>query len=158
MFIDPLTSNIFQSKKSIISDNLELLLYETQNGNTQKKTPPTYIFQIKSRDDETLGMIRLRLTDDTNFLNYYGHVGYFIKTSARGHYYATKALKMLLPLVQFHNIKPLIITCNPDNIGSIKTCQKAGATHLKTVTFGTSRSKQDGPPPVKKMVWELHYS
>ena len=156
MFINPETSTIFQEKKRILSDELELFLYETQKEDYQKQTPPTYVFQIKSRNNETLGMLRLRLTDDTNFLSYYGHIGYFIKTSARGHYYAAKALKMVLPLAQFHGINPLLITCNPNNQASIKTCQKAGAIYLKTITFGTSRSKQDGPAPVKKMVWELY--
>ena len=157
MFIDPTTSEIFQRPKTIISDELELFLFEMQMENPLKKTPPTYVFQIKSHNNETLGMIRLRLTNDTDFLNYFGHVGYFIKTKARGHYYAAKALKMLLPLAKVHNITPLIITCNPDNIPSIKTCQKVGATHLKTLTFETSRSKHDAPLPVKKIVWVLNY-
>jgi tagatose 1,6-diphosphate aldolase len=105
---------------------------------------------------ETVGIIRLRLTNEIEFLNFYGHIGYFIKTKFRGNGYACKAFKMLFPLIRYHEIKPVIITCDPNNIGSIKTCKRVGATHIKTEIFKTSRSKLDGTRAVKKMIWHLN--
>lgn len=43
------------------------------------------------------------------------------------HHYAAKACIILKSLARKHGMDKLIITCNPDNTASIKTCEAAGA-------------------------------
>jgi predicted acetyltransferase len=52
---------------------------------------------------------------------------------ARGHHYAERACRLLLPLARRHGIQPLWITCNPDNFPSRRTCERLGAKLVEIV-------------------------
>lgn len=51
----------------------------------------------------------------------------------RGHHYAGKACLLLFELAGKHGMDYLIITCNPDNHASRKTCEYAGGELLEIV-------------------------
>ncbi|HEY2587550.1 MAG TPA: GNAT family N-acetyltransferase [Tepidisphaeraceae bacterium] len=57
---------------------------------------------------------------------YYGHFGYHVYPPARGSHFAERACRLLFPLALCHGIKTLWITCNPDNYGSRRTCERLG--------------------------------
>ena len=44
----------------------------------------------------------------------------------RGNHYAGKACRLLFHLARRHGMDYLVITCNPDNFPSRKTCEYAG--------------------------------
>ena len=57
-------------------------------------------------------------------LYYYGNVGYRIRPEFRGHGYAYRASMLLIDLARKLNMGYVIFTVSPDNIASVKTCQK----------------------------------
>ncbi len=59
-------------------------------------------------------------------LYYGGHIGYRVEENYRGNNYASKACKIIKDVAIAHGMNRLIITCNPENYPSRKTCEKAG--------------------------------
>lgn len=55
-----------------------------------------------------------------------GNIGYSIREEFRGHHYAGKACLLLFDLARRHGMEEIIITCNPDNWPSRKTCEYVG--------------------------------
>lgn len=75
---------------------------------------------------EKAGRINLRIGDNEN-LFYGGHIGYAVDEAFRGHHYAAKACNIAKRIALFYGMEKLIITCNPDNWPSRKTCERIGA-------------------------------
>ncbi|PTV98378.1 putative acetyltransferase [Halanaerobium saccharolyticum] len=75
---------------------------------------------ITSKTQEIIGIIRIR----NKPLKIYGHIGYDVPPSYRGNGYGTKLLKLSLEKAKQMNIKKLMVTCDEDNIGSIKIIEK----------------------------------
>jgi len=51
----------------------------------------------------------------------------------RGHRYAARAVRLLLPLARRLGLDPLWITCDPENAASRRTLELAGAELVETV-------------------------
>jgi predicted acetyltransferase len=79
------------------------------------------------------GGISLRVGSNSAIELYYGHFGYHVYPAARGHHFAERACRLLLPLARAHAMKTLWITCNPDNAASRRTCQRLQATLVDIV-------------------------
>ena len=79
------------------------------------------------------GGIGLRIGSTHSVEMYYGHFGYHVYPPARGHNYAERACRLLIPLARRHGLKTLWITCNPDNYASRRTCEKLGARLVSIV-------------------------
>jgi tagatose 1,6-diphosphate aldolase len=75
----------------------------------------------------------LRIGDTVHIKMYAGHIGYRVHPAYRGHHYAAKACRLLLPLARLHGMKTLWITCNPDNFASRRTCEILGASLIEIV-------------------------
>ena len=82
---------------------------------------------------QSVGTIQLRLGDTDHLRLYGGHVGYGVEPQHRGHGFASAALKELCPIARHHGFEELWITCQPDNIASWRTAEKAGASYEGTV-------------------------
>ncbi len=72
-----------------------------------------------------MGTCDLRLGHNEK-LYFGGNIGYRVEEQYRGHHYAGKACLLLFELAKKHELEYLIITCNPDNYPSRKTCEYAG--------------------------------
>ena len=72
------------------------------------------IGQISFRDGESLGVY------------YFGHIGYHIDRPYRGNHYAFHACEMIQPAIRMSGKSSLVITCDPENAPSRKTCEKLG--------------------------------
>ena len=88
------------------------------------------IFLRKPR--RRIGYVSLRL-GESPALYYLGHIGYRIDAPYRGHGYAARACRMLIPFMRQLNLKSVCITANPENTPSRKTCEKLGCT-LESIT------------------------
>ena len=64
---------------------------------------------------------------------YFGHIGYHVDPPYRGNHYAKRACELLRPLILLHGKESVVITCDPDNWASRKTCIRLGCELERTV-------------------------
>lgn len=99
---------------------------------------PTYHFWMRLRPGfrppvPMAGTISLRVGHSRDLEMYLGHIGYGVYPPARGHHYAERSCRLLLPLAAAHGLDPLWITTDPANLASRRTCERLGAVLVETV-------------------------
>ncbi|MEI6340092.1 MAG: GNAT family N-acetyltransferase [Verrucomicrobiota bacterium] len=98
-----------------------------------KRYVPAYEFEMRRPGKAAgMGMIRLRIGSAPT-LRYAGHIGYEVKSRFRGHRYAARSCRLLLPLAREHGLKAVWLTVDPKNFASQKTCEILGAQWIETV-------------------------
>ncbi len=119
----------------LLDDDLELRLDQITRGDPDKGWAPAYHFVMVSARQPWIEMGRatLRVGNTPYIVTYAGHIGYRVYEAYRGQHYAARSVRLLLPLAKYHDLNPLWITCNPDNIASRRSCELAGATYVETV-------------------------
>lgn len=117
----------FKDFDYLTGGEIDLRICKKAEPNQEKGYVPAYIFNITLHGkEETIGRIDLRVGSNRN--TYYGgNIGYSIDEPHRGNGYAAKACRIIKQVALAHDIQKLIITCNPDNIASRKTCENVGA-------------------------------
>ncbi|MGE0623233.1 MAG: GNAT family N-acetyltransferase [Pseudomonadales bacterium] len=90
------------------------------------RVPQTVFWVVE--DDRVVGMLRMR-----HRLNDYlrvkgGHIGYYIRPSARGRGIATEALGQALRLLARMGERRAFLTTDPDNRGSIRVIEANGGS------------------------------
>jgi tagatose 1,6-diphosphate aldolase len=81
------------------------------------------------------GGLGLRIGNNKEIELYSGNIGYHVYPPARGHHYAERACRLVMPLARRHGLTHLWITTNPDNVPSRRTCERLGAQLIDTVTI-----------------------
>lgn len=114
------------------NDEIQLKLEKTVEGNVEKDWVPAYHFAICNKEGTKMGVCDLRIGHNDK-LYYGGNIGYRIEEEYRGNHYAGKACLLLFELARIHNLEYVIITCNPDNVASRKTCEYVGGELLEVV-------------------------
>ena len=71
------------------------------------------------------GRISLRL-GESPCVYYFGHIGYHVDPPYRGKHFARRACALLRPLMLARGKTSVVITTDPDNIPSRKTCEGLG--------------------------------
>ncbi|OZV13485.1 tagatose-bisphosphate aldolase [Tissierella sp. P1] len=133
LFIFAEVEIMFLDTKELMDQEIYLQLYRIVDADVDKRYVPAYFFKICRRSDGVeLGDCDLRIGHNIN-TEFGGNIGYTIHELYRGHYYAGKACLMLFELARKHGLDTLIITCDPDNIASRKTCEYCGANLLEIV-------------------------
>ena len=126
----------FYEPGRLIDGDLELVLVEKYPGDPTINYVPAYRFKMTLvGQDKQIGQIELRVGDTHHLILYGGHLAYAVDPDYRGHRYASRACKLLLPLARQHGFKTLWITCNPDNIASRRTCELVGAKLVEIVNL-----------------------
>ena len=124
----------FHDPGSLVDGDLELALIDKYPGDAALRWVPTYRFKMTLvGQSDLVGRIDLRMGNTEHILMYAGHIGYGVEEAYRGHHYAARACRLLMPLARSHGLHELWITCNPDNIASRRTCELAGATFVQVV-------------------------
>lgn len=90
------------------------------------------------------GRISLRL-GESPCVYYFGHIGYHVDPPWRGHHYAARACALLAPLIAAAGKSSVVITADPDNLPSRRTCERLGCVLESIVAV---------PPPMQDK-WEL---
>ena len=118
----------------LIDDDLELVLVEKVPGDPLINYVPAYKFKMTlTGQDADIGRIELRVGNIEHIIRYGGHLAYWVESEFRGHHYAARGCRLLVPLARRHDLKELWITCNPDNLASRRTCELAGAEFVEVV-------------------------
>ena len=123
---------VFFKPYHLKTDEIELRLERTVEGDPERGWVPSYKFDICSPRGKKMGFCDLRVGYNEN-LYYAGNIGYTVYEAFRGRHYAAKACLLLFELAKMHGMKEVIITCNPDNIASAKTCEYVGGELIETV-------------------------
>lgn len=89
--------------------------------------PATTYMAISTDNGRLIGMIDIRHRLNDYLLNYGGHIGYSVRKSERKQGYATEMLALALKECSKLNIKKVLITCDKENIASVKTMINNGA-------------------------------
>jgi tagatose 1,6-diphosphate aldolase len=125
---------LFHDPGELVDGDLELILVETRPEDPDKGNVPEYSFKMTLAGGDTeVGGINLRIGDTHHLRMYAGHFGYGVRPEHRGHRYAARACRLLLPLARGHGLNTLWITCNPENIVSRRSCELAGAVFVEIV-------------------------
>lgn len=112
------------------NEEIQLVLEKTVEADPARNWLPAYHFAICSLDGVKLGGCDLRIGHNEN-VYYGGNIGYHVEVPYRGNHYAGKACQLLFELARRHGMEYVIITCNPDNWPSRKTCEYAGGRLLE---------------------------
>ncbi|MHB1318262.1 MAG: GNAT family N-acetyltransferase [Anaerolineae bacterium] len=124
----------FLDPGDLVDEDLRLVLLLCYRGDASRGMVPSYEFQMQRVPDKArIGGISLRVGDNEH-ITYVGHIGYGVAEAHRGHHYAARATRLLIPLARRHGMKELWITTDPENYASQRTCELVGAEYVETVT------------------------
>lgn len=113
-------------RPALRDDQIALLLSNEDVYDPALGIDDGYTFYIQERRSRRrAGYISLRLGESPQ-LYYLGHIGYRIEAEHRGHGYAARACRLMLPLLQRLRLESVVITTNVENIPSRKTCLRLG--------------------------------
>ena len=126
--------DFFREKKIYKGDVVDLKeKYRVSEKQAYDRVPTVYYDILLHGSNLKVGSIDLRLTVQGD-MYYYGHIGYNIIRSFRGHNYAYYACLVLFKIAREEfGMDELIITCSPDNIPSYKTLIKLGGELIELV-------------------------
>ncbi len=125
----PVIFDDFIDIPDLTDGEIELYCIAKRPAIPEKKWVPAYDFEIR-RNGSRVGEINLHI-GYTNGLYYGGQIGYSVDEQHRGNGYATKACRLLTPVIRAHGMKKVLITNNHINIASKRTCEKLGAKLIR---------------------------
>ena len=115
------------SRKPMFSDNeIELVLSNQDVADAECGIEDGFLFSIyRAGTRDYAGYVSLRLGESPG-LYYLGHIGYRIEEKYRGHGYAARACRLMLPLLRRLHLGSVVITANVENTPSRKTAENLG--------------------------------
>ena len=117
----------FKQYRPIKGFEIQLVLAYCLEGVQAMDQMHAYVFNICLKDGRVIGQIDFRVGESDYLRRYGGQIGYGIDEHFRGHQYAKKACELIKKVALDHAMQRLWITCNTENVASIKTCQALGA-------------------------------
>lgn len=101
-------------------------------GDPTRDFVPAYHFRILISDGSDVGYINFRVGNTEHVRICAGHIGFEIDEQFRGNGYALQACHAIAPLVR--SISGMVtITCDPENIASMRSIERLGATFTDEV-------------------------
>ena len=102
-----------------------------------------------------IGQISYR-DGESRCIYYFGHIGYHIDAPFRGHHYALKACRLLKNEVRMSGKSSVVITCDPDNSPSRKTCIRLECLWEGETDVPEDLQKKYGISPRKcRYIWRI---
>ena len=116
-----------QPKEETFSDGvISLVASDLRQEDAELGIQRTFLFRIiPCGTKKDAGRVSLRCGESMG-LYYFGHIGYHVGEKFRGHGYALRACRLLIPLCRVLKLTSLVITTDVDNIPSRRTCEKLG--------------------------------
>ena len=121
----------FYPTDDLKEEEIFLRLDHVNDAQPEKRWLPAYYFDICRRDGTKAGHCDLRIGhNEKTYIG--GNIGYAVDEPYRGHHYAARACRLLFRLANRHGMDYVIITCDPANRASARTCELAGGRYLET--------------------------
>ncbi len=135
-------------------NEIALVPCEYAGRNRQIGCECTFKFHIRHKaTGSTAGQISLRVGDSAEQF-YLGHIGYHVRPLFRGHGYAADACRLLTPVLAAFGMRSVIITTDPTNAPSIRTCERLHCYLESTVTVPIEiREKVDISSVKRRYIW-----
>ena len=102
-------------------------------GEPSRDFVPAYHFRILVADGSDVGHINFRVGDTEHVRVCAGHIGFEVGEQFRGHGYAFEACRAIAPFVR-SIYEAVTITCDPDNVASVRTIERLGAKFTDEVS------------------------
>lgn len=119
---------------NLVDADLELRLIRTIEHAPETGLVPEYDFTMDIQNGpKDIGGINIRIGHSESLIMYGGQIGYSVDEKYRGNKYATRSIKLVLPIFEKHGFKQVYVTCNPDNVASIKSIRNAGGEYIECV-------------------------
>ncbi|MBR6030024.1 MAG: GNAT family N-acetyltransferase [Clostridia bacterium] len=113
-----------------------------------------YVITERGRTRE-IGRVEARL-GESECLYYFGHVGYHIDPPWRGHHYAARACRLIAGVFRRAGFTSVVITCDPDNTASRRTCESLGCERERTVAVPARvRNRWEISAEKHRYIWDL---
>ncbi len=96
--------------------------YEEGKDLPADRVPQTQLWLVEG--DKFIGWVKIRHKLSESLLLQGGHIGYSVRPSERKKGYGTKILKLALPVAKSLGIYSVLVTCDDDNVGSVKIIEK----------------------------------
>lgn len=93
-----------------------------------------------------VGRVSIRRWLTESLLREGGHIGYDIRPSRRQQGYGTRILALALPHARLLAIERVLVTCDDNNVGSVKIIESNGGMLENVVTVDPAR-------PPKRRYW-----
>ena len=118
----------------LIDGDLTLVLERYDPGDPARGWVPECHFRMEhTGTGQPMGQLRLRTALNERLRQFGGHVAYEVDPAHRGHHYAARGIRLLVPLARALGLTELWITCAPENAASRRTAEIAGAVLVDTI-------------------------
>jgi len=116
------------------SEYLQLLDHESIGTNLKEgRVPATFL--IAEHSGNLVGRTSIRYELNDYLFNVGGHIGYGVRPSYRRQGFATEILRQSLVLIHGLGVTKVLVTCDEDNLGSIKVIESKGGILENKVEF-----------------------
>ena len=103
--------------------------------------PSTFLFAFAG--SSIVGRVSIRHALTPYLERFGGHIGYVVVPEYRRQGYATAILRQALQIARrTRGLTRVLVTCDDDNVGSIKTIEKNGGVLENIVTDGDTRKRR----------------
>ena len=147
----------WQRKAQILTDGIiDLAPIRLEPPDRDMRFGTVYDFAIHPHGRRVeAGMLSIRL-GESECVYYFGHIGYHIDPPYRGHHWAQRACQLAVPLIRHNGKHSVVITCDPDNQPSVRTCEHLGCTLERTVAVPAHiRSRWEISAEKRRYIWRL---
>ncbi|MDD2562089.1 MAG: GNAT family N-acetyltransferase [Eubacteriales bacterium] len=117
---------LFTAKPELMGKGFALRLAASGQRDKESGIEAGFTFDIiPPNGRRSAGYVSVRLGESPE-LYYLGHIGYRVYEGYRGQGYAARAVGRLMPLMRGMGLNSIVITTDPDNMPSRKTCENLG--------------------------------
>jgi len=121
---------------TLVDGELILKLRKKIPADHGKGFSPCYSFEmVNVSSTEVMGGINFRIGVTHHERYFRGNIGFNVHEEFRGHHYASRSCRLLLPIAAHHELNPIWLTCDVDNYASRRSIELAGAEYVETVTM-----------------------
>ena len=123
---DDLAGTSYLQKYDIYEDWMKFVFDNEKESTKHTEVTASELLAIREEDNKLVGMINIRHTLNGYLYNFGGHIGYSVRKVERRKGYAKEMLKIALEECTKLEINKVLLTCDDDNIASIKTIKACG--------------------------------